>query len=90
MQKSVGRTAAPAASARRGSKGQTGVTLKRLKELNRALLEFPAGFHLNPKLVKAVERRRTLLDKPESAESIGRQRKNWRSLRSWKMERPYA
>ena len=47
-------------------KVKTAVTLKRLKELNRALLEFPAGFHLNPKLVKAVERRRTLLDKPES------------------------
>jgi 2-oxoglutarate dehydrogenase E1 component len=47
-------------------KVKTAVTLKRLKELNRALLEFPTGFHLNPKLVKAVERRRTLLDKPES------------------------
>ncbi|MEO5888300.1 MAG: 2-oxoglutarate dehydrogenase E1 component [Anaerolineales bacterium] len=46
-------------------KVKTGVTLKRLKELNHALLEFPAGFHLNPKLVKAVERRRTLLDKAE-------------------------
>ena len=47
-------------------KVKTAVTLKRLKELNRALLEFPADFHLNPKLVKAVERRRTLLDKSES------------------------
>jgi 2-oxoglutarate dehydrogenase E1 component len=46
-------------------KVKTAVSLKRLKELNRALLEFPASFHLNPKLVKAVERRRTLLDKPE-------------------------
>jgi 2-oxoglutarate dehydrogenase E1 component len=46
-------------------KVKTGITLKRLKELNRALLEFPTGFHLNPKLVKAVERRRTLLDKAE-------------------------
>jgi len=35
--------------------------------LNRALLEFPKDFVLNPKLSKAVERRRTLLDKPENA-----------------------
>jgi 2-oxoglutarate dehydrogenase E1 component len=48
-------------------KVKTIVTLKRLKELNRALLEFPKDFLLNPKLVKAVERRITLLDKPEEA-----------------------
>ena len=48
-------------------KVKTAVTLKRLKELNRALLEFPEDFLLNPKLVKAVERRSTLLDKPEDA-----------------------
>jgi 2-oxoglutarate dehydrogenase E1 component len=48
-------------------KVKTVVTLKRLKELNRALLEFPKDFLLNPKLVKAVERRSTLLDKPEDA-----------------------
>jgi 2-oxoglutarate dehydrogenase E1 component len=35
--------------------------------LNHSLLEFPEGFHLNPKLVKSIERRRTLLDKPETA-----------------------
>jgi 2-oxoglutarate dehydrogenase E1 component len=46
---------------------KTAVTLKRLKELNKALLEFPKDFLLNPKLVKAVERRSTLLDKPENA-----------------------
>ncbi|HEX9332292.1 MAG TPA: 2-oxoglutarate dehydrogenase E1 component, partial [Anaerolineales bacterium] len=46
---------------------KTTVTLKRLKELNRALLEFPKDFLLNPKLVKAVERRSILLDKPEDA-----------------------
>jgi len=48
-------------------KVKTAVTLKRLRELNRALLEFPKDFLLNPKLVKAVERRNTLLDKPDSA-----------------------
>ncbi len=48
-------------------KVKTAITLKRLKESNKALLEFPKGFLLNPKLVKAVERRGTLLDKPENA-----------------------
>ena len=48
-------------------KVKTAVTLKRLRELNKALLEFPKDFLLNPKLVKAVERRSTLLDKPETA-----------------------
>jgi 2-oxoglutarate dehydrogenase E1 component len=48
-------------------KVKTAVTLKRLRELNRALMEFPKDFLLNPKLVKAVERRSTLLDKPENA-----------------------
>ncbi|HEX9839979.1 MAG TPA: 2-oxoglutarate dehydrogenase E1 component [Anaerolineales bacterium] len=47
-------------------KVKTAVTLKRLKDLNRALLSFPEDFHLNPKLVKAVEKRRILLDKPEN------------------------
>jgi 2-oxoglutarate dehydrogenase E1 component len=48
-------------------KVKTSITLKRLKELNHALMEFPEGFLLNPKLVKAAERRSTLLDKPENA-----------------------
>ena len=48
-------------------KVRTAVTLKRLREMNKALLEFPRDFLLNPKLVKAVERRSTLLDKPENA-----------------------
>ncbi|HAV76838.1 MAG TPA: 2-oxoglutarate dehydrogenase E1 component [Anaerolineae bacterium] len=43
---------------------KTAVPLKQLKELNAALLEFPEEFHLNPKLKKSVERRRTLFDKP--------------------------
>jgi len=44
-------------------KVKTAVTMKRLKELNQALLQFPDDFHLNPKLKKSVERRRKLLDK---------------------------
>jgi 2-oxoglutarate dehydrogenase E1 component len=48
-------------------KVKTAVTLRRLRELNKALVEFPKDFLLNPKLVRAVERRSTLLDKPESA-----------------------
>jgi 2-oxoglutarate dehydrogenase E1 component len=47
-------------------KVKTAVTLKRLKDLNRALLDFPEDFHLNPKLEKAVERRRILLDKQDN------------------------
>ncbi len=43
-------------------KVKTAVSLERLKELNQALVQFPEIFHLNPKLVKAVERRRKLLD----------------------------
>jgi 2-oxoglutarate dehydrogenase E1 component len=48
-------------------KVKTAVPVKRLKELNRSLLEFPKEFHINPKLVKSIERRRTLLDKPDDA-----------------------
>jgi 2-oxoglutarate dehydrogenase E1 component len=44
-------------------KVKTAVPLKRLKELNQTLLQFPDGFELNPKLKKSVERRRKLLDK---------------------------
>jgi 2-oxoglutarate dehydrogenase E1 component len=47
-------------------KVKTAVSLKRLNELNQALMQFPETFHLNPKLVKAVARRRKLLD--ESSE----------------------
>ncbi|HEX6268899.1 MAG TPA: 2-oxoglutarate dehydrogenase E1 component [Anaerolineales bacterium] len=43
-------------------KVKTAAPLKRLKDLDRALLDFPEDFHLNPKLEKAVERRRALLD----------------------------
>lgn len=46
-------------------KVKTSISLKRLKDLNRSLLEFPEDFHLNPKLVRAVERRRKLFDKSD-------------------------
>lgn len=46
-------------------KTRTAVPFQRLKELNLALTQFPETFHLNPKLVKAVERRRKLFDSTE-------------------------
>jgi 2-oxoglutarate dehydrogenase E1 component len=36
---------------------KTSIQLKRIKELNQSLLQFPKGFPLNPKLVKFIERR---------------------------------
>ncbi len=48
-------------------KVKTVVSLKQLKELNEALLQFPDDFHLNPKLEKSVERRRKLMDKSSNA-----------------------
>jgi len=47
-------------------KVKTAIPLKRLKELNRSLLQFPDDFDLNPKLKKSVERRRELLEKASS------------------------
>ncbi len=44
-------------------KVKTAIQLKRIKELNQALLQFPGGFQLNPKLVKAVERRHSAINK---------------------------
>jgi len=46
---------------------ETTIPLRRLRELNQALMEFPKDFLLNSKLVKAVGRRSRLLDKPEEA-----------------------
>ncbi len=48
-------------------KVKTAVAIKRLKDLNQSLLEFPKDFHINPKLAKSIERRRALLDKPDDA-----------------------
>jgi 2-oxoglutarate dehydrogenase E1 component len=44
-------------------KVKTAIPLEQLKEINEALMQFPADFHLNPKLKKSVERRRNVFDK---------------------------
>jgi 2-oxoglutarate dehydrogenase E1 component len=44
-------------------KVKTAVPLKRIKELNQSLMQFPNGFQLNSKLVKAVERRQSMFNK---------------------------
>ena len=44
-------------------KVKTSIPLKSVKELNQALLQFPEDFQLNPKLAKAVERRRNSINK---------------------------
>ncbi len=44
-------------------KVKTSIQLKRIKELNQSLLQFPKGFPLNPKLVKFVERRLDSINK---------------------------
>ncbi len=43
-------------------KVNTSVSLERLRNLNQALRQFPAGFHPNPKLTRAVEKHRQILD----------------------------
>jgi 2-oxoglutarate dehydrogenase E1 component len=44
-------------------KVKTSIPLKRVKELNQSLLQFPKGFPINPKLVKFVERRLDSINK---------------------------
>jgi 2-oxoglutarate dehydrogenase E1 component len=44
-------------------KVKTAIPLKRIKELNQALLQFPKEFPINPKLVKFVERRLDSINK---------------------------
>lgn len=44
-------------------KVKTSIPLKRVKELNQSLLQFPKGFPLNPKLVKSVEKRLDSINK---------------------------
>lgn len=41
---------------------KTAIPLKRVKELNQSLLQFPQNFHLNPKLEKAVAKRRASIN----------------------------
>ncbi|HSM70496.1 MAG TPA: 2-oxoglutarate dehydrogenase E1 component, partial [Anaerolineales bacterium] len=48
-------------------KVKTTVSLKQLRELNEALLQFPEDFNLHPKLRKSVERRRKLFNKSSDA-----------------------
>src|SRR5207244_6906387 len=40
----------------------TGVPLERLREMNTALLSWPEGFHLNPRLERPLQRRLHALD----------------------------
>jgi 2-oxoglutarate dehydrogenase E1 component len=49
-------------------KVKTSIPLKRIKELNQDLLQFPEDFQLNSKLARAVERRRNSINK--SADKI--------------------
>ena len=44
-------------------KAKTPIPLKRIKELNQSLLQFPKEFPINPKLVKFVERRLDSINK---------------------------
>jgi 2-oxoglutarate dehydrogenase E1 component len=48
-------------------KANTAVPLDRLRDLNQALRKFPADFHPNPKLIKAVEKHRQILNDPDAA-----------------------
>ncbi len=47
-------------------KVNTAVSLDRLRDLNQALRKFPADFHPNPKLIKAVEKHRQILNDPDA------------------------
>ncbi len=47
-------------------KVDTAVSLERLRNLNQSLLKFPADFHPNPKLIKAAEKRRQVLNDPDA------------------------
>jgi 2-oxoglutarate dehydrogenase E1 component len=42
---------------------KTSIPLKRVKDLNQALLQFPKGFPINPKLVKSIEKRLDSINK---------------------------
>jgi 2-oxoglutarate dehydrogenase E1 component len=53
--------------ARAAQKVDTSVSLDRLGQLNQALRKFPANFHPNPKLIKAVDKHRQMLNDPDAA-----------------------
>lgn len=48
-------------------KVNTSVALERLKSLNQTLRQFPADFHPNPKLTRAVEKHRQVLNDPDAS-----------------------
>jgi 2-oxoglutarate dehydrogenase E1 component len=48
------------------SLGSGGPTLDALRDLNAALLRFPSDFTLNPKLERAISRRRVAFDSPDA------------------------
>lgn len=48
-------------------KVNTFMSLERLRNLNQALRQFPADFHPNPKLTRAVEKHRQILDDPDAS-----------------------
>ncbi len=52
---------------RAARKINTSVPLKRLQELNQSLLDAPAGFHLHPKLERAMRSRGKALEDPQKA-----------------------
>ena len=49
---------------------KTGVPAARLRELNAALLQTPPGFTVNPKLLKAMEKRRQAFASPDDAQTL--------------------
>jgi 2-oxoglutarate dehydrogenase E1 component len=62
-EKSLFEPVPPAPPRGAAQKVKTGIPLKRVKELNQSLLHFPEGFKLNPKLVRAIERRQSSINK---------------------------
>jgi 2-oxoglutarate dehydrogenase E1 component len=57
----------PNGSGARRAPGDTGVPPRELKALNEALLRFPEGFTVHPKLERLFQRRRAAFEAPQSA-----------------------
>jgi 2-oxoglutarate dehydrogenase E1 component len=57
-------------------KVKTAIPLKRLQDLNRALLDLPEDFNLNPKLRRSLERRRKIFDEGDGSKD-GRASIDW-------------
>jgi 2-oxoglutarate dehydrogenase E1 component len=66
QQRDMGAHARPSASLTPGARESATPSWERLKALNEALLTFTPGFHLQPKLDRALQRRRTAFDRPDS------------------------